>query len=148
MRGLVAVATGLAAVASVALMAAPGGTALATALRLAASQTSTAQAGTFHPVDSVRSLDTRRSGGLASARIVRFGVAGHGPIAAGASAVTVNVTVQSPARSGSISVFPGDAAWNGAASISFVAGQTKQRMITAVLGANGSLAAEAGSAAA
>ena len=52
----------------------------------------------------------------------------------------VNVTVLAPARAGSIAVFPGDTAWNGSASISFAAGQTKQSMITAKLGADGTLA--------
>ncbi len=96
-------------------------------------------AGTFHPVDATRVLDTRTGSGLASARTDRFAVAGHGAIAAGSAAVVVNVTVLTPARSGSLSVFPGTSGWNGAASISFLAGQTKQSMITAVLGSDGSL---------
>jgi hypothetical protein len=98
------------------------------------------QAGTFHPVDATRVLDTRTSHGLASAQIVRFSVAGQGAIPAGAAAVTINMTVLGPALAGSISVFPGDTAWNGAASISFAAKQAKQNMITAKLGGNGTLA--------
>lgn len=122
-------------------MATSSAPAQATAPRATASQViATAQPGTFRPTGSTRVLDSRPTGGLAAARTARFGVAGHGAIPAGAAAVTVNITVLSPARSGSISVFPGDAAWNGAASISYVARQTKQSMITAVLGADGSLA--------
>ena len=98
------------------------------------------QAGTFHPVEATRVLDTRTSGGLAGARIVRFAVAGRGTIPANAAAVTINMTVLGPATAGSISVFPGDTAWNGAASISFAAKQIKQNMITAKLGGNGTLA--------
>jgi hypothetical protein len=104
----------------------------------------TQQAGTFHPLDALRVLDTRTSHGLASAQIVRFAVAGRGAgsgaIPADAAAVTINMTVLGPARAGSISVFPGDTAWNGAASISFAAKQAKQNMITAKLGGNGTLA--------
>jgi hypothetical protein len=98
------------------------------------------QAGTFHPVDSTRVLDTRPTGGLAAARIVRFPVAGQGAIPPDASAVTVNMTVLGPATAGSITVFPGDTAWNATASISFAAKQAKQSMITAKLGGDGSLA--------
>lgn len=105
----------------------------------AAPATPPAQAGTFHPVDATRVLDTRTSGGLAAGRIVKFAVAGRGGIPADAAAVTINMTVLGPARAGSISVFPGDTAWNGAASISFAARQAKQNMITAKLG-GGSLA--------
>lgn len=98
------------------------------------------QAGTFRPVDSTRVLDTRSSGGLASTKIARFAVAGQGAIPADVAAVTINMTVLGPAKAGSISVFPGDTAWNGAASISFAANQAKQNMITAKLGSDGTLA--------
>lgn len=100
----------------------------------------TEQPGSFHPVDSVRVLDTRTSGGLAPARVARFAVGGHSPIPADAAAVVVNVSVVLPGRTGSVSVFPGGTTWNGAASVSFVAGITKQSMITAKLGSDGSLA--------
>lgn len=109
------------------------------ALAGAAVRPSTAgQAGSFHPVDATRVLDTRTGPGLAAAQQRRVRVAGDGPVPAGAAAVAVNVTVLTPARSGSVSVFPN--AWNGAASISFIAGQTKQSMIIAVLAGDGSLA--------
>ena len=111
-----------------------------TVAQTALAPTATVQAGSFHPVDSTRVLDTRTHGGLASAGISRFAVAGHGPIPFGAAAVAVNITVLTPARAGSLSVFPGDTGWNGAASVSFIAGQTKQSMLIAVLGSNGSLA--------
>jgi hypothetical protein len=97
-------------------------------------------AGSFQPVTSVRVLDTRTSGGLAPARVARFAVGGRGPIPADAAAVVVNVSIVLPGRTGSVSVFPGGTTWNGAASVSFVAGSTKQSMITAKLGSDGSLA--------
>ena len=113
-----------------------------------ATSTAPAQGGTFHPVNLTRVLDTRTAGGLAAARTLRFAVGGQGTIPADAAAVTVNITVLTPARSGSVSVYPGDSAWDGAASISFIAGQTKQDMLTAQLGGDGSLAIRNNTAAA
>ena len=97
-------------------------------------------AGSFHPVDSTRVLDTRTGAGLKAVQTTRFPVAGQGAIPADAAAVTINMTVLVPARSGSIAVFPGDTGWTGIASISFVSPHTKQSMITAKLGADGTLA--------
>ena len=96
-------------------------------------------AGTFHPVDPVRVLDTRAGAGLAGGHIARFAVTGHGGIPTGAAAVTINLTVLQPATAGSIAIFPGDTTWNGAASVSFPAAQNKQSMVTAKLGADGTL---------
>jgi len=100
-----------------------------------------APGGMFRPVEPARLLDTRKSGSLGASRTVRFAVGGHGGIPVGAEAVTVNITVLSPARSGSVSVFPGGTSWNGAGSVNFAARQTKQSMLTATLGSDGSLAA-------
>jgi hypothetical protein len=83
----------------------------------------TPAAGSFRPVGAVRVLDTRTGAGLATARTLRFAVGGRGAIPADAVAVSVNITVLTPARSGSVSVSPGDTAWNGSASISFLAGR-------------------------
>lgn len=138
MRRFVAAVLGLLVVAAGLVVSATAGSAVVRPV--AARPAATVQAGSFHPVNSTRVLDTRRLGGLASGGVLRPPVAGAGAIPVDASAVTVNVTVLTPARSGSISVFPGDQAWNGAASISFTAGLTKQSMIIAVLGSNGSLA--------
>ncbi|MFL6161938.1 MAG: hypothetical protein ACJ74U_06895 [Jatrophihabitantaceae bacterium] len=106
----------------------------------AASAVPAVAAGTFQPVDSTRVLDTRLGTGLAAAQTTRFAVTGKGAIPAGASAVAINMTVLKAAKAGSIAVFPGDTVWTGMASISFAAGQTKQNMITAKLGSNGTLA--------
>jgi hypothetical protein len=96
-------------------------------------------AGTYHPVDPVRVLDTRTGTGLAGGQVTRFAVTSHGGIPDGAAAVTINLTVLRPATAGSIAVFPGDTAWNGAASVSLLAGLNKQSMVTAKLGADGTL---------
>jgi hypothetical protein len=99
----------------------------------------TSAAGTFHPVESVRVLDTRTGAGLAGGQVVRFAVTNHGGIPTGAAAATINLTVLRPATAGSITVFPGDTAWNGTASVTFPATLTKQSMVTAKLGADGTL---------
>ena len=52
----------------------------------------------------------------------------------GLPAAVVRFTVLTPARAGSISVYRGDQAWNGAASISFGAGTSVQQQLTTVLG--------------
>lgn len=142
MRRFVAALSGVLVVAAGLVVSAAASSAVvrSVAAQSAAGRAPTVQAGSFHPVNSTRVLDTRRLGGLASGGVLRPPVAGAGAIPVDASAVTVNVTVLAPARSGSISVFPGDQAWNGSASISFGAGLTKQSMITAVLGSNGTLA--------
>jgi hypothetical protein len=48
-------------------------------------------------------------------------------------AASINVTVLNPTTDGSISIWPAEdgASWDGAATISFTAGQTRQRMLMA-----------------
>jgi hypothetical protein len=104
-----------------------------------AAQATPAVAGTFHSVTSTRVLDTRTGKGLAATKVARFAVTGRGAIQSGASATVINLTVLTPARAGSIAVFPGGTAWTGNASISFIAKQTKQSMVTAKLGTDGTL---------
>ncbi|HEU5271318.1 MAG TPA: hypothetical protein VFU36_15435 [Jatrophihabitans sp.] len=53
----------------------------------------------------------------------------------GVSAGSINVTVLNPSTDGSISVWPADTAWDGAATVSFTAGQNRQRMLMAKVGA-------------
>jgi len=55
---------------------------------------------------------------------------------AGLEAVSMNVTVLNPSMTQSISVWPGGTAWDGAATISFTAGQTIQRMLLAEAGSS------------
>jgi hypothetical protein len=55
----------------------------------------------------------------------------------GVGAGSINVTVLTPKTSGSISVWPFDTGWDGAATITFTAGQTRQRMLMAKVGDDG-----------
>jgi hypothetical protein len=104
------------------------------------------QAGTYRTVPQLRVLDSRSGVGgparaLAPGEIRTLQVAGRGSLpATGLAAVAVNVGVLTPARSGSITVFPGGTGWTGVGSISFRAGVTVQSSLTAKLGANGTLA--------
>ena len=52
------------------------------------------------------------------------------------AAVSMNVTVLTPRTDGAISVWPSGAGWDGAATISFTAGQTRQRMLLAMVGSD------------
>ena len=103
-------------------------------------------AGAFGALTLARVLDTRSGiGGPATAvapgQVRKVAISGHGGVpASGVSAVAVNVGVLAPARSGSITVFPGDTSWNGTGTISFPAAGTVQSSLTAKLGADGTLA--------
>lgn len=107
---------------------------------------STGQAGTYRTVPQLRVLDSRSGVGgpakaLAPGEIRTVQVAGRGSLpASGLSAVAVNVGVLSPARTGSITVFPGGTSWNGTGTISFRAGMMVQSNLTAKLGSSGTLA--------
>ncbi|HST49361.1 hypothetical protein [Jatrophihabitans sp.] len=59
--------------------------------------------------------------------------------ASGISAVTVTLTVPTPAAAGSISVFPSGTTWSGAATITFTAASTQQNTVTAELGGDGAV---------
>jgi hypothetical protein len=97
------------------------------------------QPGTFVPLGRARVLDTRASHPIGAGQTLTFPVAGQAGVAAGASAVTANVTLLAPPTAGSVSVFPGGTAWTGAATISFPAGSNPQNVLTAALGTDGSL---------
>jgi hypothetical protein len=57
----------------------------------------------------------------------------------GICAPLTNVTVLSPSTGGSISIWPDGVAWDGAATITFTAHQTRQRMLMVVVGHHGDL---------
>ncbi|MEO6503844.1 MAG: hypothetical protein ABIQ09_18285, partial [Jatrophihabitantaceae bacterium] len=105
-----------------------------------------AQAGTYRTVPQLRVLDSRSGIGgpakaLAPGEIRTVKVAGVSSLpATGLAAVAVNVGVLGPARSGSVTVFPGGTGWTGVGSVSFAAGVTVQSSLTAKLGATGTLA--------
>ncbi|HEX8080901.1 MAG TPA: hypothetical protein VF557_11865 [Jatrophihabitans sp.] len=96
--------------------------------------------GGFQPVSLQRLFDTRAAGSqpLAAGATATVQVAGRGAIpASNVSAGVVNLTVLSPAATGSVSVFPAGASWDGSTTASFATGQTEQSMLTAQLGGNG-----------
>jgi hypothetical protein len=77
---------------------------------------------------------------VAGGASVGFAVAGHGGVpATGVSAVVATVTVEAPAASGSVTVWPDGSARPGAASLSFFKGLTAQASVTVRLPADGKL---------
>jgi hypothetical protein len=110
---------------AVAGLVAGGGVALA----------STSPSSVFVPVTPTRVLDTRLSGGP---------VAAHGSITfnpgepAGATAVSLNVTVVSPTQGGNVTVDPsGLSGATGTSNDNFAAGQTTANGVTTQVGTDG-----------
>jgi len=103
----------------------------------------------FYAVDTyARAYDSRVAGtgpvppgGIADVEIWLTAVGLGGLPPNGVSAGSINVTVLMPATSGSITVRPADTTWDGATTISFVAGQTRQRMLMAKVGAGSDVGA-------
>lgn len=96
--------------------------------------------GGYRPVPLQRIFDTRAAGShpLASGDMVNVPVTGRGAIpASNVSAGAVNLTVLSPAGTGSVSVFPAGTAWDTSTTASFTTGRTEQTMLTAQLGTDG-----------
>jgi hypothetical protein len=96
--------------------------------------------GGYRPVPLHRIFDTRAAGShpLASGATASVPVTRRGAVpASNVSAGAVNLTVLSPAGTGSISVFPAGTAWDTSATVSFTAGRTEQSMLTAQLGTGG-----------
>lgn len=86
----------------------------------------------------VRSYDSRTtaSGTIPASGTVQIPVQatlaarwGKAAFANGLTAVSMNVTVLSPPSSRSLSLWPGNARWDGSATITFTGGQTMQRMV-------------------
>ena len=97
-------------------------------------------------VTPARLLDTRVANGVATAGKVRggstlvLGVAGRGGVpAAGATAVTMNVTVTEPDAPGFLTVFPCDSPKPLASNLNYVAGQTVPNAVTVKLSAAGTV---------
>jgi hypothetical protein len=93
--------------------------------------------GYYWPVARVRALDSRISGALAAGTTTKVRVTGLGHVpATGVVAISVNLTVLTPAVPGSVSAFADGTYWSGA-TMSFRAGQTGQNLETVPVGANG-----------
>ncbi|HST49363.1 hypothetical protein [Jatrophihabitans sp.] len=96
--------------------------------------------GTYRPLNPTRVFDTRPSHPIAARTTARIPIQGvAGLPASGISAVTVTLTLPTPAAAGSVSVFPSGTAWSGAATISFAAANTQQNTVTAQLGSDGAI---------
>jgi hypothetical protein len=91
----------------------------------------------YSPVNRVRALDSRVSGGLAAGATTRVRVTGRGGVpATGVVSISVNLTVLTPAVTGSLSAFADGTRWSGA-TMSFQARQTGQNFETVPVTANG-----------
>lgn len=109
-------------------------------------QSVTVEAGTFAPVTPTRLLDTRDGTGTTGAGAVSPGgtvslkVAGRGGVpASGVSAVVLNVTEVAPTQAGNITVYPSDVAMPNVSNLNFGPGDVRPNLVTAKLGADGSV---------
>ena len=93
--------------------------------------------GYYWPVSRVRALDTRTSGAIAAKATTKVKVTGLGEVpATGVLAISVNLTVLTPAVTGSLSAFADGTGFSGA-TMSFHAGQTDQNFETIPVPASG-----------
>jgi hypothetical protein len=93
--------------------------------------------GYYSAVYRVRALDGRVSGAIAAGATIKVRVTGLGHVpATGVVAISVNLTVLTPAVSGSLSAFADGTSWSGA-TMSFQAGQTGQNFETVPVSATG-----------
>ncbi len=103
----------------------------------AAASTATGPSGLYEPVDRIRALDTRNTRGLPAHGTARLQVTGLGTVPpTDVVAISVNLTVLTPAVTGSLSAFADGASFSGA-TMSFRAGQTDQNFETVPVGAGG-----------
>lgn len=99
--------------------------------------TAIGQPGYYWPVNRIRALDTRVSGAIAAGATTKVRVTGPGLLpATGVVAASVNLTVLTPAVTGSLSVFADGTSFSGA-TMSFQAGQTNQNFETVPVTATG-----------
>jgi len=108
--------------------------------RLAAGVAAGHPPGTYQPLNPTRIFDTRPSHPIAARATARMPILGvAGLPASGISAVTVTLSLPTPATSGSVSVFPSGVTWPGPATVTFAAGSTQQNTVTAQLGTDGAI---------
>ncbi len=132
--------TVLALTATLLLAVAPIVPAAATAPQLAAGPAVSPSPGAYQPLNPTRVFDTRPSHPIAARATARLQIQGvAGLPASGISAVTVTLTLLTPATAGSVSVFPSGTTWSGAATVSFTAANTQQNTVTAQLGSDGAI---------
>ncbi|MEO8697453.1 MAG: hypothetical protein ABI658_28385, partial [Acidimicrobiales bacterium] len=89
-------------------------------------------------MEPTRLLDSRRSGAkVIGGSIVELVVAGVAGVPMGATAVALNVTVDSPDAGGYLTVFPCGVAMPNASNLNFVAAQTVPNAVLAAVGVGG-----------
>jgi hypothetical protein len=94
----------------------------------------------FTALPPTRLLDTRESGGPVGPNAVRtVKVAGVSGVPANAGAVVMNVTVDQPTANGYVTVYPNGQPTPLASNLNFVAGKTIANLVTAKIGADGSV---------
>lgn len=79
------------------------------------------------------------TGALAAGQVLQIPVAGRGGVAAGATAVTLNVTVVSPIGPGHVTVFACGGPVPTASNLNYLSGQTVSNGVSVKLGAAGSV---------
>lgn len=103
-------------------------------------------AGTFHPLEPARILDTRdgtgvadrRPGPLGAGQVIEVNVAGHGGVPTdGAEAATLNVTITQAAGDGYATVWPCGAPRPTASSVNYVTGVDVANQVTVKVGTDG-----------
>jgi len=102
---------------------------------------STPPGDTFTSVPTTRTLDTRTAGhsplGAGPSKVTVAGTAGVP--ASGVDAVVANVTVTKPTTASFLTVSPGGGTDTGTSSLNFGPGQTKANLVVVALGADGSI---------
>jgi hypothetical protein len=99
--------------------------------------TAVGSTGEYQPVSRVRALDSRASGAVPAKATAKVSVTGLGQVpATGVVAVSVNLTVLTPAGTGSVTAFADGTSWSGA-TMTFQAGQTDQNFETIPVTASG-----------
>jgi hypothetical protein len=94
----------------------------------------------FHPLTPSRILDTRATGPVGPSAALPLQVTGRGGVpAAGVSAVVMNVAVTAPTATGYLTVFPLGEPIPPTSNLNFTAGDTVPNLVTAKLGAGGSV---------
>ena len=94
-------------------------------------------AGVYHPLQSARLLDTRKSVPLNPGATYTLQVLGRGGVpATNVASLVANVTVTQPTQGGFLTVYP-DGSRPNTSSVNFVAGQTVANLMTAPVGADG-----------
>ncbi|HUP71880.1 MAG TPA: hypothetical protein VM282_02420 [Acidimicrobiales bacterium] len=128
------------------IIAAVCAVALATVSTTTAARAAVPIAGTFHPLDPARILDTRDGTGVAgghvgplgAAQVIAVDVTGVGGVPdTGVGAVTLNLTITQAQGAGYATVWPCGTARPYASNVNFVLGVDLANQVTVKVGANG-----------